>query len=287
MVDDRPGAAARLPVLRDRSPRTCATARPTRPTRRCGRRCGSPPADGFVSAHPDGLDMPVAQGGINFSGGQRQRLAIARAVIRRPADLPVRRRVLRARRAHRRAGPRRPARGVGRRDGRHRLATHLDGRRGRPDRRHRRRRRGGHRHARVAARPTARSTPSSPTRSRSAERRPASTPAPGARMTRPMRRTLGGVSQAPTERSRDFKGSAVRLVKRLTPQRVLTASVLLLGIVGHRDRGDRPAHPRARHRPVVQRRDRPRAARGDHQGAGDRGRKGPRRRHLRRPAVRA
>lgn len=41
-------------------------------------------ADDFVSAHPDGLDMPVAQGGINFSGGQRQRLAIARAVIRRP-----------------------------------------------------------------------------------------------------------------------------------------------------------------------------------------------------------
>ena len=42
-------------------------------------------ADAFVSAHPDGLQMPVAQGGINFSGGQRQRLAIARAVIRRPA----------------------------------------------------------------------------------------------------------------------------------------------------------------------------------------------------------
>jgi ATP-binding cassette, subfamily B, multidrug efflux pump len=41
-------------------------------------------AEGFVRAHQDGLQMPVAQGGINFSGGQRQRLAIARAVIRRP-----------------------------------------------------------------------------------------------------------------------------------------------------------------------------------------------------------
>jgi ABC-type multidrug transport system fused ATPase/permease subunit len=42
-------------------------------------------ADGFVRAHDDGLQMRVAQGGVNFSGGQRQRLAIARAVIRRPA----------------------------------------------------------------------------------------------------------------------------------------------------------------------------------------------------------
>ena len=42
-------------------------------------------ADGFVRAHADGLEMRVAQGGNNFSGGQRQRLAIARAVIRAPA----------------------------------------------------------------------------------------------------------------------------------------------------------------------------------------------------------
>ncbi len=42
-------------------------------------------AEGFVREHEHGLHMRVAQGGINFSGGQRQRLAIARAVIRRPA----------------------------------------------------------------------------------------------------------------------------------------------------------------------------------------------------------
>jgi ATP-binding cassette subfamily B multidrug efflux pump len=41
-------------------------------------------AKDFVSAMPDGLQAPIAQGGTNVSGGQRQRLAIARAVIRRP-----------------------------------------------------------------------------------------------------------------------------------------------------------------------------------------------------------
>jgi ATP-binding cassette subfamily B protein len=38
----------------------------------------------FVRAMPEGLDSPIAQGGTNVSGGQRQRLAIARAVVRRP-----------------------------------------------------------------------------------------------------------------------------------------------------------------------------------------------------------
>lgn len=47
-----------------------------------------------------------------------------------------------------------------------------------------------------------------------------------------MGRSIRGVMQAPMERSRDFKGSAVRLVKRLTPQRGLTALVILLGMAG-------------------------------------------------------
>ena len=42
----------------------------------------------FVLDQPRGLDTPVAQGGTNFSGGQRQRLAIARALMKH-ADLYI------------------------------------------------------------------------------------------------------------------------------------------------------------------------------------------------------
>ncbi|WP_405698017.1 ABC transporter ATP-binding protein/permease [Streptomyces coelicoflavus] len=41
-------------------------------------------AKGFVSDLEGGLDAPIAQGGTNVSGGQRQRLAIARTLVQRP-----------------------------------------------------------------------------------------------------------------------------------------------------------------------------------------------------------
>lgn len=42
-------------------------------------------AKDFVLGLPEGLEAVVAQGGTNFSGGQKQRLSIARALVRRPA----------------------------------------------------------------------------------------------------------------------------------------------------------------------------------------------------------
>ena len=41
-------------------------------------------ATGFIEERPDGFDSVISQGGANVSGGQKQRLAIARAVIKKP-----------------------------------------------------------------------------------------------------------------------------------------------------------------------------------------------------------
>ena len=41
-------------------------------------------AGDFIRSLPSGLDSPVAQGGTNFSGGQKQRLSIARALVKKP-----------------------------------------------------------------------------------------------------------------------------------------------------------------------------------------------------------
>lgn len=44
-------------------------------------------ADGFVSTFTDGYNMELGQGGVNVSGGQKQRLCIARALLKKPKIL--------------------------------------------------------------------------------------------------------------------------------------------------------------------------------------------------------
>jgi ATP-binding cassette subfamily B protein len=46
--------------------------------------CQTAQADEFIEALPEKYHTEVAQGGTNFSGGQKQRLSIARAVVRKP-----------------------------------------------------------------------------------------------------------------------------------------------------------------------------------------------------------
>lgn len=49
--------------------------------------CRAACADEFLSRMPDGLDTDLGQGGVNVSGGQKQRLCIARAILKKPRVL--------------------------------------------------------------------------------------------------------------------------------------------------------------------------------------------------------
>ena len=44
-------------------------------------------ADDFITSFPDGYDQNLGQGGVNVSGGQKQRLCIARALLKKPKIL--------------------------------------------------------------------------------------------------------------------------------------------------------------------------------------------------------
>jgi ATP-binding cassette subfamily B protein len=49
--------------------------------------CRAACADEFLEKMPDGLDTDLGQGGVNVSGGQKQRLCIARAILKKPRVL--------------------------------------------------------------------------------------------------------------------------------------------------------------------------------------------------------
>lgn len=51
------------------------------------RACKLACADDFISEFPDGYNTHIEQGGTNVSGGQKQRLCIARALLKKPLIL--------------------------------------------------------------------------------------------------------------------------------------------------------------------------------------------------------
>ena len=66
---------------------TCAGVIPTPMTKPCGPPAAPPALMNFLERMPDGLDTDMGQGGVNVSGGQKQRLCIARTLLKHPKVL--------------------------------------------------------------------------------------------------------------------------------------------------------------------------------------------------------
>ena len=76
--------AGRAAVLAARSARTCSSCAPTRRTTSASRCCAEPPPTSCSRRADKGLDTVIGEGGMKISGGEKQRLSIARALLRHP-----------------------------------------------------------------------------------------------------------------------------------------------------------------------------------------------------------